>query len=363
MEPKVGRRVRTHLVVVLVCGALAAAGAASAADVRGSAGRDAAGQAAAANAVNYVVAISVDAFNPDALDALGPSRAPNFHRMIDEGASTLNARTVWSNASTLPNHISMITGREVKDFDPYHGHGVKLNNYQTTTVRDIAGERVDSVFSVVHDAGGRTALYSPKPKFDLIDRSWNQTHGARDRVGADNGRDKIDVFMRDDEATMVADLRQRLKNRPPAFSFFHMGLPDKVGHQSGFMSEPYLTAVADVDAMLGRVFNRITRNDDLAGHTTVVVMGDHGGLGEKHTAPSEVANYTVPFLAWGAGVANGEDLYALNDDRRDPGLGRPKYNVVQPVRNADVANLATDLLDLPPIAHSQMNKPQTLDVR
>lgn len=362
----VDRRKRRRLGAMLVCAVLTAVGAAAAAaEAPHNETGDTAGPAdVAAPAVTHVVAISVDALNPDAIRQLGRERVPNFYRMIDEGAGTLNARTIRTSCSTLPNHVSMVTGREKEDFLGYHGHHVRLNNYQTNTIHDIAGERVASVLSVVHDAGGRTAFYSPKPKFELFDRSWNQANGARDRVGPDNGRDKIDVFVRAPEATLVADLRQRLRDNPPAFSFLHLAQPDHVGHAThDFMGPEYLDAVEEVDGMLGRVFRRITNDPGLARHTTVLLVGDHGGLGDKHTPIHDPDNYTVPFLTWGAGVASGADLYDLNGDRQDPGTLRPDYDGVQPVRNAEIGNLATDLLGMPPIGRSQMNNTQTLDVR
>ncbi len=48
----------------------------------------------------------------------------------------------------------------------------------------------------MHDRDGSTALYAGKPKFDFLDRSWNETFGGPDQVGADTGRDKIDVYQR-----------------------------------------------------------------------------------------------------------------------------------------------------------------------
>ena len=57
-----------------------------------------------------------------------------------------------------------------------------------------------SIFDVVHDHGGSTALYATKHKFQFYVRSWN-VHGAPDRVGSDDGRAKIDnvVIERDDD--------------------------------------------------------------------------------------------------------------------------------------------------------------------
>ena len=49
---------------------------------------------AADNAVDRVIAISIDGLNPRAIQELGESRTPAFHRLMREGAYTLNARTV-----------------------------------------------------------------------------------------------------------------------------------------------------------------------------------------------------------------------------------------------------------------------------
>lgn len=65
---------------------------------------------------------------------------------------------------------------------------------------------------------------------------------------------------------------------------------------------------------------------------------------------------------WGAAAAHGADLYRLNPDRRWPADRRPGYAGPQPVRNADLANLTTDLLRLPAVPGSLLNRHQNLDV-
>ena len=95
----------------------------------------------------------------------------------------------------------------------------------------------------------------------------------------------------------------------------------------------------------------------------VVVTSDHGGLGFSHADATKPVNYTVPFFVWGAGVPAGRDLYALNSDRKSPGTSRPTYAAVpQPIRNAEAANLVTELLRLPAVPGSRINTTQTLDV-
>ena len=95
----------------------------------------------------------------------------------------------------------------------------------------------------------------------------------------------------------------------------------------------------------------------------VVVTADHGGLGPSHLDPRRYANFRVPFLVWGAGVAAGADLYAINPTYADPGKARVGYDAeLQPVRNGDVGNLVLDVLGLPPIPNSEHDFAQDLEV-
>ena len=90
--------------------------------------------------IEHVLAISVDALNPEALTRLGAARAPNLHRLLAEGASTLNARSQVESTETLPNHTSMVTGRRVAA--SRDGHGVTWNSHRPgATVQTCRGPR------------------------------------------------------------------------------------------------------------------------------------------------------------------------------------------------------------------------------
>ncbi len=275
---------------------------------------------AAKRATGPVIAISVDGLNPAALTQLGPSRLPEFHALIRDGASTLNARTELESTETLPNHTGMLTGRPV---DGPSGHGVAFNKDPgKITVSSNAGHAVGSVFDAVHRAGRTTAMYASKTKFALYQRSWA---GSLDRTVIDEDNDQL-------VSRLVADLA----SDPSDFTFVHLSAPDVAGHASGFMGSAYLRAVELVDRLLGRIRDAVAASPELRTRAYLILTADHGGRGAHgHSAAAKPDDYSVPFVVDGPTASAGSNLYALNPDYRDPGTGRPSYDGRQPVRNGE----------------------------
>jgi predicted AlkP superfamily pyrophosphatase or phosphodiesterase len=302
------------------------------------------------NAVDSVLAISIDGLNPEALRILGRQGTPHLHDFMASGASTLNARTEREMTITLPNHTGMVTGRRVEAESG--GHGVTWNDdrRRPSTVQAAAGERVESVFTSISAAGGSTALFASKTKFSLWTRSWPLAID-KTRIQLDNG-------------LLARAVRRDLRDHDRDFRFVHLSLPDSMGHAEGFMSKPYLRSVRQVDAVLGSIVSAVESDPALDAGTAIIVTSDHGGLGASHSDARRFANYRIVFMVAGPGVAAGADLYALNpEDRRDPGTSRTSYGQsVQPVRNGELANLTLDLLDLDPVPGSEHNSALGLDV-
>jgi hypothetical protein len=324
--------------------------------------------------VTFVIHVSVDGLRPDAIAALGPALAPNFHRLRREGVFTDNARSDPTSTCTLPNHTTQITGRFMAGLEGHHWTA-NVDTVDPTTLHSNRGFYVAGVFDQAHDRGLRTALFAGKSKFSIFDRSWNETYGAPDATGDDDGRDKIDRYLYDaDVNALVAAFVADMGTQPFHYALLHLSLPDAAGHGSGWdlsLSPPsaYLEAVIDVDGKLGAVLSLVESDPVLAGHTALIVTADHGGhLGTtQHGATTgcwDTESAVIPFMVWGPGVGAGVELYALNPDTRlDPGVQTPSGPAAdQPIRNGDAANLALDLLDLTPIVGSTINAGQDLFV-
>ena len=330
--------------------------------------------------IAQVVHVSVDGLRGDLLAALlerEPERFPAFARLLREGASTFDARTVVAHTNTLPNHASMLTGRAVSmgpgaPLERTHGWTPNGDPAPGQSLHAVPPrtDYVASVFDVVHDHGGRTGMFASKTKFSLFATSWGAELGAPDRMGEDHGRAKIDelelrFLILPLGASAQPALRAFLEaqeREPFAYAFLHWLDPDAAGHFVGWESAAWEAAVERVDGYLGELFAALDGDARLAGRTALLLTADHGGRGRTHSPHDVLEHACVPFFVWGPGISAGADLYALNAGRRlAPGSGLPGWDArPQPVRNAEAANLALQLLGLPPVPGSLANRAQDL---
>lgn len=340
------KRLNLTTATLLIVPLLACTGVTSA-SARADTRTQAVPSAAARTAPPIVVAISIDGLNPSAIVRLGAAGTPHLHRMMREGSWTFNARAAVRSTDTLPNHTGMMTGRPIAG---RQGHHVTFNqDRRRLWLAKVAGAYRPSMFDVAHDRGLTTSLYTSKSKFDFLNRSWNARYGARDRVGANNGRDKIDWYIRTSPDDAMNRLVHQLVRGPAKMNFWHISVPDSAGHRHGFMSAGYLRAVTHSDWLVGKLLNALDRRPALKKRVSIVLTSDHGGHGAHHRDPLRLASYRVPFMTWGRGVTAGRSLYSLNPDRKDPRRARVGYSGPQPVRNTDLANLAASFVGVPDV--------------
>jgi predicted AlkP superfamily pyrophosphatase or phosphodiesterase len=323
--------------------------------------------AAQLRAAEHVIHISVDGLNSTILQSLiDAGQAPNFKRLEEEGAWTINARADYSYTNTLPNHTTMLTGRST--LKPEGVKGGVFHNWTSNSIprRGMTLHQhgyIPSVFDVVHDSGRSTALFGGKDKFVLYDVSYDETNGAANQ----RGRDKIAFFFSESDGppkyseTLNQRFIEEMGRKHFNYVLVHYRDPDSVGHQLRWGSSTYRWAIRGVDEYLGAVLRLVETDPELKGKTAIILTTDHGGTAFGHNNPELKENYTIPVLVWGAGVARG-DLYAMNKESRgDPGEERVDYATVpQPIRNGDTGNLALSLLGLGPIPTSMINAKQDL---
>ncbi len=325
--------------------------------------------------VEYVIHVSIDGLTASMLEAkLAGDTAEQyaaFQRLIDEGASTFNARTDYDTTVTLPNHVGMLTARPLwqpEGVSDQHHHGFPHNALPEGTNMTLhnAGNTsvgyIYSVFDVVHDHGLTTALYASKERFNIFEKSYNDTYGRGDSVGEDNGRNKIDRYAYANDGLHAQSLHalvmEELPQTHPNYTFVHYADPDLTGHVHAFGSDEYFEAVEGVNDYLADLMTLVETDPVFRNNTVMIVTSDHGGTDFKgHGDQTMEINYRIPLFVWGQGVAANADLYDLNPtNRQDPGVERPTFSVdvVQPLRNGETGTLALELLGLPSIPWSFM---------
>lgn len=287
---------------------------------------------------------------------------PTFRRLRELGGSTLEARTDFEVTVTLPNHTSVLTGRPVTAVpglpaDTHHGYTANAVPAATETLHSAGNPALDyiaSMYDVAHDRGYNTCLFASKQKFVLFAQSYDAANGAPDTVGKDDGTAKIDQFFLSEDRSLIEVAAAELSAGRCDLSLLHVtDLDTPLGHSTGWGSEAWRQGLVEIDGELGALLDRLESSGGLD-DWGIVLTADHGGEGFAHADATNPAVYEIPFLVVGPTIPGGAELYSLLAGRRvDPGDERPAYDAPeQPVRNGDAANLALELLGLPPVPGS-----------
>ncbi len=328
--------------------------------------------------IEHVVLISVDGLPGSVLQSLIANDVVGDYAgfaQLASGATTFNAHADWTHTTTLPNHISMLTGRPVSQpagqaTDVHHGYTSNTSPAPTDTIHNVGNPNVayvESVYDVLYRSGVSSAMYTSKNKFAIFEQSYNAADGPQNPVHMNDLIGRY-VFSASGSPLNASSMHSQFLSDIGVshfqFSFVHYRDPDTAGHSFGWESAEWIDAVKRVDGYLRELLNIVESDPVLLDKTVLILTADHGGTGGTHVDATEPLNYTVPFFVWGAGVSPGTDLYAINaTTRTDPAVTRPDYNSIgQPIRNSDSGNLALGLLGLEPVAGSTINVQQDLAI-
>lgn len=234
-------------------------------------------------ATDHVLVISVDGLRPDAIARF---ETPTFRRLIAEGSHSLAVTTIMP-SKTLPSHTSMLTGTGPE------AHGVTWNSERLDEHGHVA---TPTIFAAASGAGLETAAFFSKSKFRHLEvpgtLGYSQAPGGWPGTwSADRTTDGVAAY---------------LESARPNLLFVHIGEPDFAGHVFGWMGTFYGMAVEEADEEVGQLLEAA----DAAfgrGNYTVLLTSDHGGHGRNHGS-DDPRDVTIPWIAWGEGVASGRVL-------------------------------------------------------
>ncbi|WP_300676186.1 alkaline phosphatase family protein [Nocardioides sp.] len=303
---------------------------------------------AARAGITHTVVIDVEGLPSAAISGVRQSWAPHLTAIRRSGASTLNARTPVEPKASIPNALSLLSGRPVTT--GVGGHGFVWNRFNTkaakfATVCKATGAYVNTVFDTVHNQGGSTSFMSTDPGAAIVLRSARS--GLADSQGVDYGTNKLTVSsMQSNDAAAIKVLRKQIANAPRSISYLQLSSPRTVGEKYGYFGPKYAAAVRATDRRIAQVLNSIRASSRTATSTALIVTSSSGGS-HKATVGTALPQYQIPLIVWGHGVPAGADLYAMNPSFTDPGVGRPGYAGSQPLRNANIANIVTTMLGYP----------------
>lgn len=229
-----------------------------------------------AHHADRVVLVSFDGLRPDAIN-LHQHNA--FAKIISEGTSTMNAKTVLPSV-TLPSHVSMLTG-----LLPAR-HNVFENNWFPWSPK----VKVTTVFQLVKRSGQGTAFICGKEKLGILNIS-----GSIDKY-------KFFTFYANVEKDITTAALNILKDPQIKLLFVHYPFPDYGGHKFGWMTPQYHNEVKRMDIELKRLIGFVLQ--DSSSKTLLIVTADHGGHNRSHGSDSK-EDRTIPWISWGSMVQKG----------------------------------------------------------
>lgn len=213
---------------------------------------------AAAEQLNNVLIISIDALHPEALQQ---SKIPNLSKLMQSGTYSLDGRST-DPPKTLVAHTAMFTGltpEENGKLDNDWGPG-------ETTVQK------ETIFDTARSYGFETGYFYSKEKLGYLvtdaidDHEWSR----------DGAIDSAEAF---------------IKSEGRHFVFLHISGLDQVGPEYGWLSPEYLEELSFIDDYLSSLIALVKKRQ----RYLIVITSDHAGHGKIHGS-KHPDDYRLPLI-------------------------------------------------------------------
>lgn len=230
---------------------------------------------------SHIIVIGVDGAGSWFKDA----DTPDFDRIFKNGAVTYNA------LSSKPTISAECWGSMLIGVGP-EVH--KLTNRRVSTLPYPLWSKHPSVFRRIRRAYPKAELgsycdWNPITK-GIVERLMGVSHATA----------------RDKELTpLICDY---IRQKKPDFLFVHFDSTDGAGHKNGYGTKEHISAIGEVDTLIGYVHSAVQEAGILE-DTLFMVIADHGGTnpgngkGGSHGGWTDEEKY-VTFAAVGKGVSS-----------------------------------------------------------
>jgi predicted AlkP superfamily pyrophosphatase or phosphodiesterase len=222
-----------------------------------------------------IILITLDGVRPDALTT---ARCPTLTSVRENGASTLQARSIMPSL-TLPCHTSIFHSV------PPTRHGITSNIF-VPMARPLPG-----IVELARITGKRIAFFY----------NWEQLRDLAQpgHIHYSYFRDSSRLADGDDET--VSQAARFIQKEKPDFAFLYIGTVDTVGHNYGWMSEGYLHQLEHIDALLADFF------EGLPLEYSAILHSDHGGHDRSHGTDLD-EDMLIPWMAIGPNIKKGHTI-------------------------------------------------------
>ncbi len=218
------------------------------------------------HAQQRVVIIGLDGFSAEGFNT---ARIPNIRNLLSEGTYSLTTRPVMPSV-TMPNWTSHLTGSGPEE------HGVTDNTWTPdkhpleAIDRDAEGY-YPSIFKVLKEQVPNIKTgyyYNWKELIYPVNRKYlDEVSFETDDQYEDNYRKAFNFIAANKNA--------------PTLAFLYSVHTDHAGHTHQWMSPPYIKALEDADAAIGRLIGQL-KAENLYKDTHFLLITDHGGIEKGH---------------------------------------------------------------------------------
>lgn len=192
----------------------------------------------------------VDGMRPDSLANIDAVK-----RVMEKSTYTMSAKTVFPSV-TLPCHMSLF-------------HSVTPERHGTTTNIYMPQVRpINGLCEILKVANKRSAIFYNWEDLRDISRPNSLTHAAfyaGKRLG-----------YKETGEMLTSELIEYLKKFDTDFTFLYLGYTDWAGHQYGWMSEEYLSAMQSSWANIEKIM------EVFGDEYNYIITADHGGHDRTH---------------------------------------------------------------------------------